>query len=149
LSEKFRCFARNPSFSEEEKSDAIHTLTSRPAYALALLQAVEKGRIPRGDLPAFAVRQHSNQACCKVGAIALSIMKIDKPSLFLHEGATIGVHLLPSTDRRQHSSPGLGLGCGHPQSAGRGPPYSPNRLTTNGRNETVLGRMSVSAMRLC
>lgn len=36
--------------SEEEKSDAIHTLSSRPAYALPLLQAVEKGRIPNADL---------------------------------------------------------------------------------------------------
>jgi putative membrane-bound dehydrogenase-like protein len=45
------------SFSEEEKSDAIHTLTSRAAYALALLGAVERGQIPRRDLSAFTVRQ--------------------------------------------------------------------------------------------
>jgi putative membrane-bound dehydrogenase-like protein len=45
------------SFNEEEKSDAIHTLTSRPAYALALLEGVERGLIPRHDLSAFTVRQ--------------------------------------------------------------------------------------------
>ena len=45
------------SFSDEEKSDAIHTLSSRPAYALALLGAVERGQIPSRDLSAFTVRQ--------------------------------------------------------------------------------------------
>jgi putative membrane-bound dehydrogenase-like protein len=46
-----------PSFSNEEKSDAIHTLSSRPGYAFALLDAVEGGRIPSRDLSAFTVRQ--------------------------------------------------------------------------------------------
>jgi putative membrane-bound dehydrogenase-like protein len=44
-------------FTDDEKADAIHTLTSRPAYALALLEAVERGQIPRRDLSAFTVRQ--------------------------------------------------------------------------------------------
>jgi putative membrane-bound dehydrogenase-like protein len=46
-----------PSLSEEEKSDAVHTLSSRPAYALALLNAVERGQIPTRDVSAFTVRQ--------------------------------------------------------------------------------------------
>jgi putative membrane-bound dehydrogenase-like protein len=45
------------SFSDAEKADAIATLASRPAYALALLDAMEKGRVPRRDLSAFSVRQ--------------------------------------------------------------------------------------------
>jgi putative membrane-bound dehydrogenase-like protein len=45
------------SFTDEEKSDAIHTLASRPAYALALLEAVERGQVPRRDLSAVSVRQ--------------------------------------------------------------------------------------------
>jgi putative heme-binding domain-containing protein len=45
------------SFSDAEKADAIATLASRPAYALALLDAMEKGRVPRRDLSAFTVRQ--------------------------------------------------------------------------------------------
>jgi putative membrane-bound dehydrogenase-like protein len=44
-------------FSEEEKADAIHTLASRPAYARALLNAVEQGKVPRRDISAFNVRQ--------------------------------------------------------------------------------------------
>lgn len=43
--------------TEAEKADAIHTLASRPAYALALLDAVEKGTVPRRDVSAFTVRQ--------------------------------------------------------------------------------------------
>lgn len=45
------------SFSDAEKADAIATLASRPAYALALLDAMEIGHVPRRDLSAFAVRQ--------------------------------------------------------------------------------------------
>jgi putative membrane-bound dehydrogenase-like protein len=44
-------------FTEEEKSDAVHTLTSRPAYALALLDAVERKQVPRSDVSAFNARQ--------------------------------------------------------------------------------------------
>jgi putative membrane-bound dehydrogenase-like protein len=43
--------------NDGEKSDAIATLTSRPAYAMALLDAMEAGKVPRRDLSAFAARQ--------------------------------------------------------------------------------------------
>ena len=35
----------------------MHTLTSRPAYALALLDALEKQQLPRQDVSAFNARQ--------------------------------------------------------------------------------------------
>ncbi|MBL8864147.1 MAG: c-type cytochrome [Planctomycetia bacterium] len=41
----------------EEKADAILTLASRPKFALALLDAIEKGSIPKADIGAFAARQ--------------------------------------------------------------------------------------------
>ncbi|HMF20407.1 MAG TPA: hypothetical protein VKE98_24570, partial [Gemmataceae bacterium] len=41
----------------EEKQDAISTLASRPSYALALLDAVEKKQVPRSDLTPFTARQ--------------------------------------------------------------------------------------------
>jgi putative membrane-bound dehydrogenase-like protein len=46
-----------PQLTEEEKSDAIQTLASRSSYALALLDSVEKGQVPRRDIGAFTVRQ--------------------------------------------------------------------------------------------
>jgi putative heme-binding domain-containing protein len=45
------------SFNEKEKSDAIDTLTSRPAYASALLDAIERGQVARRELSAFNARQ--------------------------------------------------------------------------------------------
>ena len=45
------------SFTDQERNDAIQTLTARPAYALALLDAVAQGRVPRRDLSAFTIRQ--------------------------------------------------------------------------------------------
>jgi putative heme-binding domain-containing protein len=45
------------SFGDAEKADAIATLASRPEYALALLEAMERGEVPRKDLSPFIVRQ--------------------------------------------------------------------------------------------
>jgi putative membrane-bound dehydrogenase-like protein len=45
------------SFTAEERADAVATLSSRPAFALALLDAVERKQVPRQDLSAFTVRQ--------------------------------------------------------------------------------------------
>src|SRR5262249_52323998 len=44
-------------FNDDEKREAIGTLSSRPPYALELLKAVEEGKIPRADLTAFVARQ--------------------------------------------------------------------------------------------
>jgi putative membrane-bound dehydrogenase-like protein len=45
------------SFTDAEKADAVATLASRPAYAGALLDAMERGEVPRRDLSAFTARQ--------------------------------------------------------------------------------------------
>jgi putative heme-binding domain-containing protein len=44
-------------FSEADKRDAILTLSSRPAYAMAMFAAIEEGKLQRGDLSAFVARQ--------------------------------------------------------------------------------------------
>jgi putative membrane-bound dehydrogenase-like protein len=41
----------------EEKADAVQTLSSRATYAAALLAAMEKGTVPKGDITAFTARQ--------------------------------------------------------------------------------------------
>ena len=45
------------SFAEAEKAETVHSLTSRPEYALALLNAIEQKQIPRSDVSAFTIRQ--------------------------------------------------------------------------------------------
>jgi putative membrane-bound dehydrogenase-like protein len=45
------------SFNAEVRQDALQTLASRPAWARALLNAMESGRVPRGDVTAFTARQ--------------------------------------------------------------------------------------------
>ena len=49
--------AHYPKLGESEKQDAIASLASRPAFALALLDGLEAGTIPRRDLTATAARQ--------------------------------------------------------------------------------------------
>lgn len=45
------------SLTANEKQDVIATLSARPRSALALLEAIENGRVPRRDLSAFTARQ--------------------------------------------------------------------------------------------
>ncbi|HJZ54315.1 MAG TPA: c-type cytochrome, partial [Gemmataceae bacterium] len=46
-----------PTFTPTEKADAVQTLASRPRWANTLLDAVEKGTIPRADVSVVAARQ--------------------------------------------------------------------------------------------
>lgn len=48
------------SFDARARQDAVQTLASRQAWALALLDAVEAKRIPRVDLTAYTARQLQN-----------------------------------------------------------------------------------------
>ena len=52
-----KILAAYPQFTASEKTDAIQTLVSRPAWAAALLDAIEKGTIPRADVSLAAARQ--------------------------------------------------------------------------------------------
>src|SRR5262249_17722075 len=45
---------------EPERQEALTTLASRPAYALALLDAVERKAISRSDVSPFTARQLAN-----------------------------------------------------------------------------------------
>ena len=46
-----------PTFTDAEKEDAVQTLAARPVWALELLDAIEKGTVPRRDVSAFIARQ--------------------------------------------------------------------------------------------
>jgi putative membrane-bound dehydrogenase-like protein len=48
---------RYPKLNHAEKADAVGTLSSRPAFALALLDAMEKKQVPTADLSPFLARQ--------------------------------------------------------------------------------------------
>jgi len=46
-----------PQWSDAEQRDALLTLASRPQWALQLLDAIKKNRIPSRDVSAFVIRQ--------------------------------------------------------------------------------------------
>jgi putative heme-binding domain-containing protein len=52
-----RLVAEYAGLSPAERQDAIQTLTARPAFALALLDAIDGGVIPRSDVSALVIRQ--------------------------------------------------------------------------------------------
>jgi putative membrane-bound dehydrogenase-like protein len=56
-----------PSLTAAEKEDAVQTLASRPAWALALLDAVEAGTVPRADVSVFVARQMQGHKDKRVG----------------------------------------------------------------------------------
>jgi putative membrane-bound dehydrogenase-like protein len=95
------------SLTDDEKADAVHTLTARPAYALALLDAVERGRIPRRDLTAFTVRQMQglknkqvNERLVKVWGV-LRPASQEKAALMTRYKALLGPDYLKSADKAQ------------------------------------------------
>ncbi len=49
--------ARYADFNPDERAEAIATLASRPAFALDMLDAVEKKTVPRTDVSAYTARQ--------------------------------------------------------------------------------------------
>lgn len=49
--------AAYPKLSQQEKADAVQTLAARVSFAKELLDAVEKGTIPRADVPVVTARQ--------------------------------------------------------------------------------------------
>jgi putative membrane-bound dehydrogenase-like protein len=96
-----------PSLSEEEKADAIHTLASRPAYAHALLDAIEQGTIARQDVSAFTVRQLQglndkkiNEKLTKVWGV-LRPASQEKAALMARYKALLMTDYLAKADRSQ------------------------------------------------
>lgn len=52
--------------ADESRQAAIATLVSRPAWTLALLDAIDAGKVPRGDLSAFTVGRLAQSADAEV-----------------------------------------------------------------------------------
>jgi putative heme-binding domain-containing protein len=46
-----------PKFTPQEKADAVQTLAARVSFAKELLDAIERGTIPRADVPVVTARQ--------------------------------------------------------------------------------------------
>jgi putative membrane-bound dehydrogenase-like protein len=46
-----------PSYSAADKEDVVQTLASRPAWAMILLDGIEKGQLARSDVSVFVARQ--------------------------------------------------------------------------------------------
>ncbi len=52
-----RLLERYAKFTEDQRREAVGTLLARPASALALLDAIQRGQVPRTDVHAYHVRQ--------------------------------------------------------------------------------------------
>jgi putative membrane-bound dehydrogenase-like protein len=48
---------RYDTFNDDEKSDTVHTLASRPHYGWMLAQAIKNKKVPRRDVPTYIARQ--------------------------------------------------------------------------------------------
>jgi putative heme-binding domain-containing protein len=98
--------ARYPALGAAEKADAVATLASRPAYALALLDAVGRGRVPRGDLSAFTARQLLALGDARVAARLREVWgsirppAADKAKLLARYKALVKPATLKKADRR-------------------------------------------------
>ncbi|HJN08550.1 MAG TPA: PVC-type heme-binding CxxCH protein [Pirellulaceae bacterium] len=67
------------SFTIAEKQDAVVTLTSRPAYAFALLEAIEKSQVTRGNVSAATVRHLQKMNSQPVNEKLVSLWGVIRP----------------------------------------------------------------------
>lgn len=95
---------RYGSLSEEERPEAIATLSSRVSYALALLDAVEKKTVPRGDITAHTARQlqafGNKQLSDRLGQVwgAVRQTSVQKDALMAKYKALLTPDFLASAD---------------------------------------------------
>ena len=72
--------SRYASFDAATRQEAISSLSARNQYALALLDAVEKGSIPRADLSAFHIQQLQGLSDSKVSGRLTKIWGSARPT---------------------------------------------------------------------
>jgi putative membrane-bound dehydrogenase-like protein len=94
-------------FTDAEKIDAVATLASRPKYAFALLDAMEKNRVPRRDMSAFIARQlvsfNDKQLTDRLTKVWGSIRPAskEKATLMIKYKAMVPPNALKNADRKQ------------------------------------------------
>jgi putative membrane-bound dehydrogenase-like protein len=92
---------------ETEKRDAIATLASRPAYALAMLDGIEKNKLPRKDVSVFTARQivslKDKKVTERLNAVwgTINTAKPDKGKLMEKYKAMVPAEALAKADRVQ------------------------------------------------
>jgi putative membrane-bound dehydrogenase-like protein len=69
-----------PRLNESEKGEAVATLSSRSSYAMALLEAVRSGAIPRRDLSVTIARQLQSMSDPKVKATLAEVWGTIRPT---------------------------------------------------------------------
>ncbi len=68
------------SLTIEEKADAIGTLAARPGSALALLSSIERGSIPKGEIPAAALQALASHGDVRVKAALAKVLGVVRPT---------------------------------------------------------------------
>lgn len=92
-------------FSDADRADAIATLSSRPKFALALIDAIESGAVSRGDISAFAARQLVGMKDEAVGRRLAEVWGVvrdtssDKAALIAKHKARLTAERLKDADR--------------------------------------------------
>ncbi|MDP6506370.1 MAG: DUF1080 domain-containing protein, partial [Planctomycetota bacterium] len=92
--------AAYPQLSASSKLEAIGALTSRPAYASALLDAVGKGHVPRTDLSVFTVRKIGQMPGLKEKLASAwgTVRPVGKPDLIRKYQAMLQPKLIAQAD---------------------------------------------------
>ncbi len=97
-----------PKLTAEEKADAVQTLASRAPYATALLEAVEKGSVPKADITAFTARQITALKSKDVSAKLASVWGEVKPASVTRAAQIKKYKDLLTPDALKSSDAGIG-----------------------------------------
>jgi putative membrane-bound dehydrogenase-like protein len=97
-------------FTAAEKADAVQTLSSRPTFAAALLDAIAKGAVPRGDVTAFHARQIQALNDKVVSVKLATVWGTVKPASQTRAAQTAKLKALLTPDTLKAANPANGRG---------------------------------------
>jgi putative heme-binding domain-containing protein len=106
-----RLLAAYGSLDSAARQDALQTLASRPAWAMALLDAVDAKQVPRSDLSAFTARQLQSLGHTEISARVQSLWGELRatPADKSRQIAGLKRRLMPETMRQSDRSAGRAL----------------------------------------
>lgn len=99
---------RYPTLSDAEKADAVATLASRPAYALALLDAIAKKELPHDAVTPFQARQLLALNDAKVSARLNAVWGSIRATAKDREGLLVRYRALAKPDDLKRANRGHG-----------------------------------------
>jgi putative membrane-bound dehydrogenase-like protein len=93
---------RYHSFTADEKLDAVHSLAARSSWGRLLTQAIDQGKVPRSDIPAYVARLLRRMVGAQFSEVwgPIDQLDADRESQFARYGQLLSAEALGAASRQ-------------------------------------------------